>query len=137
MLPPEGVSDRCVDCLVEATGGETGELALRGGSPGELAAVRQAAGLSRPAGATAQIALSGPVAAVLNNRLLVVAILLVAGPIGLPALWLSPRFSRVTKAVCTIGFFLATVVLPLAGAWYAFEILLRPLADAIEQANPR
>jgi hypothetical protein len=81
------------------------------------------------------ITLSGPVAVVLNSRMLVITLMLVAGPIGLPALWFSPRFSRTTKALFTLGFFLVTAVLPLVGAWYAFEVLLRPVADAIQKAN--
>lgn len=71
----------------------------------------------------------------LDNRLVVISVLLVAGPLGLPALWFSRRFSRVTKTVTTVIFFLLTAVLPLVAAWFCFEVLLRPLADAIESVN--
>lgn len=84
---------------------------------------------------TTSITLGGPVAAVLNSRFLVATILLVAGPLGLPALWLSPRFSRVTKALGTLAFLLLTAILPLVGVWYATEVLLRPLADTLQQVN--
>jgi hypothetical protein len=81
-----------------------------------------------------EITLSGP-AALLNNRAVVIAILCCAGPIGLPALWFSPRFSPITKGIVTAAFFTLTVVLPLAGAWYALEVLIRPIADALSSAN--
>lgn len=71
----------------------------------------------------------------LDNRLAVFGILLVAGPLGLPALWFSRRFSRATKIATTVVFFLLTVVVPIVGAWYCFEVLLRPLVDAMVGAN--
>lgn len=65
----------------------------------------------------------------LNNRLIVMAIVLVAGPIGLPALWFSPRFSRGTKIITTGVYFLLTAVLPLLVAWYFLDVALRPLVN--------
>lgn len=81
-----------------------------------------------------EITLSGPLA-LLNNRFAVFALLCVAGPLGLPALWFSPRFSRVTKTAVSLVFFGLTAVLPLVGAWYALEWLIRPIADALNAAN--
>ena len=66
----------------------------------------------------------------LDNRLVVLALLAVAGPLGLPAVWLNRRFSRTTKIVLSLLFFAVTVVLPIVATWYACETLLRPLADA-------
>jgi hypothetical protein len=136
-LPADAVGDRCASCRAPETSliAAGGSQAAGGAPEGQLVSSGAVEAVPAPRSGPATIALSGPVAAVLNSRLLVVTILLVAGPIGLPALWLSPRFSRVTKAVTTIGFFLLTVVLPLTGAWYVCEVLLRPLADAIKQAN--
>ena len=71
------------------------------------------------------------VAEVLDNRLFVIAILLCAGPIGLPALWFSHRFSRRSKIIVTAGYFLFTVILPLAIAWYFLDVALRPVVDAL------
>ena len=67
----------------------------------------------------------------LDNRLVVVGIVLCAGPLGLPALWFSRRFSRVTKVVTTVAYFVFTVVLPLVIAWYWLDISVRPLLEAL------
>lgn len=67
----------------------------------------------------------------LHNRPLIVVLLLCLGPLALPLLWISPRFSRRCKLVTTVVFFLVTVVMPLLLAWYVFEIVLRPLADTL------
>lgn len=71
----------------------------------------------------------------LGNRLVVVGLLAVAGPLGLPALWLSRRFSKPTKIATTVVFFLATVVAPLALAYYWLEVALRPLVDVFDKAK--
>lgn len=68
---------------------------------------------------------------ILGNRLHVFGILLMTGPIGLPALWFSPRFSKTAKILLTIALLLVTVVLPLAVAWYYMDIVIRPVADAL------
>ena len=65
----------------------------------------------------------------LESRVAVIAILLVAGPLGLPFLWLSGRFSRPTKIITTVAYFGLTVVAPLAVAWYWLDIAVRPLLD--------
>jgi hypothetical protein len=69
------------------------------------------------------------VTVVLENRFCVVAILLCAGPIGLPALWFSPRFSRRFKIITSTGYFLLTAILPLAITWYVVDAAVRPLVD--------
>ena len=73
----------------------------------------------------------------LDNRLFVVAVILFIGPLGLPALWFSRSFSRTTKIVTTVCYFLFTVVLPLAVAWYWLDVAVRPLLDAFAQINGR
>lgn len=94
-------------------------------SPTELAIVRSAPLIvvpPRPPSTVAQV---------LENRLFVIVILLCAGPIGLPALWFSPRFSRRTKIATTLGYMLVTAILPLAIAWYFLEVAVRPLVDVL------
>ena len=71
-----------------------------------------------------------PIQKCLNNRLAVVGLIAVVGPIGLPALWFSRRFSKTTKITTTVIYFLVTALLPLLVVWYVFEISLRPLVDA-------
>lgn len=68
---------------------------------------------------------------VLENRFYVMAILLCAGPIGLPALWFSHRFSRRCKIITTTAYFLVTVVLPIAVLWYCLDVAVRPLVDVL------
>lgn len=80
---------------------------------------------------TAMAPAASPVVAMLDNRLLVVAIVLCAGPMGLPALWFSRRFSQRTKILTTIAYLLMTTILPLAIAWYFLEVAVRPVVDAL------
>ncbi len=75
------------------------------------------------------IAISPTFAPVLNNRWVVLMLLAVVGPLGLPALWLSPRFKPWVKATITLVWFLLTAVVPLAIAWYWLDYALRPLVD--------
>ncbi len=71
----------------------------------------------------------------LDNRLFVVTLLLIVGPLGLPALWFNRRFSSLTKIFTTVVYFLLTAVLPLALAWYWLEIAVRPLVDSFSEVN--
>lgn len=89
---------------------------LPDGSPGQL----------KPGGPGTTVGL-----ACLDNRWLVVALLLVAGPVGLPALWLSRRFSKGVKIGVSIAYAVATIGVPVALIWYWCEMSLRPLADAL------
>jgi hypothetical protein len=68
---------------------------------------------------------------ILENRFYVISILLCVGPIGLPALWFSRRFSRRAKIITTTCYFLFTVVIPLMAAWYFLNVALRPIVDAL------
>ena len=66
---------------------------------------------------------------VLNNRLYVGILIALIGPLGLPALWFSPRFSKQTKIVLTAIFVVLTTVVPLAIAWYFLDYSMRPLLE--------
>ncbi len=68
----------------------------------------------------------------LNHRGVVAAILLFCGPLGLPALWFSPRFSKTTKIVISVVFFAATVIAPLALSWYWLDVAVQPVVDALD-----
>ena len=65
----------------------------------------------------------------LNHRGIVITILLCVGPVGLPALWFSRRFSNRSKILLTASYFLVTILLPLLVTWYWVEVSLRPLLD--------
>ena len=77
------------------------------------------------------VPVSGPAQTLLGSRLAVIGILACVGPIGLPLLWFSHRFSRRTKIITTVIFFVLTIVLPIAVTYYCVEIALRPLLDAL------
>ena len=84
---------------------------------------------------TLTIQIDPRVLAWLNHRGVVAAILLVCGPLGLPALWFSPRFSKTSKIVISVLLFAATVVAPLALSWYWLDVAVRPVLDALTSAG--
>lgn len=73
---------------------------------------------------------SDSITSLLNNRFAVVGIIALIGPLGLPALWFSPRFSKTTKTVTTISYVVLTTVVPIVAAWYWLDYSLRPLVEA-------
>ena len=82
----------------------------------------------------ATIAQRGPVLIMpqyLQRRWVVLAILLCTGPIGLPLVWLSRRFSLLAKIGLTAGFVLLTVVLPIVLVWYWCDVAIHPLVEAL------
>lgn len=83
-----------------------------------------------------QIAINPTLRKLLDNRWVVYGLLATVGPMGLPALWFSRRFSPGVKITLTILFFVLTVLLPLAVSWYFLDVYLRPLTDALGPAMP-
>ena len=67
----------------------------------------------------------------LERPWVVLAILLCTGPIGLPLVWLSRRFSRLAKIGLTAGFVLLTVILPIVLVWYWCDVAIHPLVEAL------
>jgi hypothetical protein len=67
----------------------------------------------------------------LERRWVAIAIVLCAGPIGLPLVWLSSRFSRLAKISLSASFVLLTVIVPIALVWYWCEVPIRPLVEAL------
>jgi len=65
----------------------------------------------------------------LERRWVVLAILLCTGPIGLPLVWLSSRFSKLAKIGLTAGFVLLTVIFPIVLVWYWCEVAIRPVVE--------
>ena len=74
-------------------------------------------------------------ARLLNSHAIVWAILLVLGPLGLPALWMSPRYSKTAKVLWTAVLLIGTVVLPIAMTWYWLDTAMQPLLDAFNKAG--
>ena len=67
---------------------------------------------------------------VLNNRLYVGLVIALIGPLGLPALWFSPRFSQKMKVILTALFVFLTIAVPIAITWFFLDYSIRPLVDA-------
>ncbi len=99
------------------------------------AAISTEAGGDGSSSQTAISTLDSAVHRVLSSRLLVTVILATCGPMGLPALWLSPRFSRSGKVLLTTLFLAFTIVFPIAMAWYWLDIAVRPVLEALESAT--
>jgi len=110
----------CRSCGAVAHGGEV--IAQDGSSSSGSAVATRGQVLSSSAGA---------IQTVLNNRWYVGLVIALIGPLGLPALWFSPRFNKTTKIIGTLFFVVMTTVVPLAVALYFLEYRLRPLVDAL------
>ena len=65
----------------------------------------------------------------LNNRWLVIAIVALIGPLGLPALWFSPRFKPWIKVTVTAVYVLLTAVVPVVVSWYIMKESFHPLVE--------
>ena len=70
---------------------------------------------------------------VIDNRMVVVALIACFGPLGLLALWFSRRFSNRAKIFTTASYLLLFIVAPLAVIWYWLSIRLQPLVDVLGQ----
>ena len=68
---------------------------------------------------------------ILDNGWAIAGLLFVVGPLGLPALWFSRRFSWKVKLAGTIGLLLLTFVLPAALIWYLYATAIGPVIDAL------
>lgn len=66
---------------------------------------------------------------VLNNRWMVMGVVALIGPLGLPVLWFSPRFKPTTKFVITGVYVLLTAIIPVVVSYYVLESSFKPIAD--------
>ena len=129
---PRRFDDRfCTQCgsqfLELESGGTQSLVATAGNSTAVSEPLRPLATDATPSQAIISIAPS--LVPILNNRWIVIGLLAAVGPIGLPALWFSPRFKPWVKLTISIIYFLLTAFLPLALAWYWLDFALRPLVD--------
>ncbi len=74
-------------------------------------------------------------ALVLNHRMILFTILLVFGPLGLPLIWMSPRFSVWMKLLVTTTTIGITIIFPIAMTLYWADYALQPLLEAMQTAN--
>ena len=82
-----------------------------------------------PTASSAVVSMAPSLVTILNNRWIVIGLLAAVGPIGLPALWFSPRFKPWVKLTISIFYFLLTAIVPLVIAWYWLDFALRPIVD--------
>jgi hypothetical protein len=85
---------------------------------------------------SAERPLVGNLPAWIGRRSVVIGLLLFAGPLGLPALWISPRFSLPTKVITSLLYVGLTVVLPIAMTWYWLNTAMQPLVEAFSTFAP-
>ncbi|PQO44808.1 hypothetical protein C5Y93_17075 [Blastopirellula marina] len=73
--------------------------------------------------------------AVVNSHAIIWAVILTFGPLGLPLIWLSPKYSIWSKSLVTLVTLGVTVVLPIAVTLYCAQFLVHPVLDAMQEAN--
>ena len=66
---------------------------------------------------------------VLNNRWIVMGVVALIGPLGLPVLWFSPRFKPTTKFVITGLYVLLTAIVPIVVSYYVLESSFKPIME--------
>jgi hypothetical protein len=77
----------------------------------------------------------GPLPRIVNNHVVLWVVLLSLGPLALPLFWISPRYRLWSKLLITLLTLGLTIVFPIAMTIYFSDIALRPLLNAIQDAN--
>ncbi|WP_207394778.1 hypothetical protein [Bremerella alba] len=62
-------------------------------------------------------------------------VILSIGPLGLPLLWVSPKYPTWSKVLISLATVFFTIILPILVVIYCGEFLVRPVLDALEEAN--
>lgn len=66
-----------------------------------------------------------------NNRMVVIGALILAGPLGLLALWCSQSFTSPIKIITTVAYVLLVVVVPAALVCYILSGAFEPVVEAL------
>lgn len=90
---------------------------------------------SAPAPRTVEAGLPPAVRTVVNSHVIIWTVILTFGPLGLPLIWLSPKYSIWMKFLVTAITLGVTVVLPIAVTLYCAQFLVHPVLDAMQEAN--
>jgi len=69
-----------------------------------------------------------------RSHMVIWVVILSIGPLGLPLLWLSPKYPAWSKILITLATLLLTI-LPIVALIYYGEFVLRELQEAMEDAN--
>lgn len=102
-------------------------------APQTLPAVRSAPQV--PAERVIEGGLPPVVLQVVSSHAIIWTVILTFGPLGLPLIWLSPKYSLWAKLLTTTITLGVTVVLPIAVTIYCTQYLVHPVFEAMQNAN--
>ena len=72
---------------------------------------------------------------VVSSHAIIWTVILTFGPLGLPLIWLSPKYRLWSKLLTTFITLGVTIVLPIALTIYCTQYLIHPVLNAMENAN--
>lgn len=90
---------------------------------------------SVPAERTIDAGLPPSIRAAVRSHTIIWIVILSIGPLGLPLLWLSPKYPTWSKIAISLATLFFTVILPILVTIYCGEFLLRELLEVMEEAN--
>lgn len=102
-------------------------------SPHQLPAVSSPS--PPPAPVTIEAGLPPAVRAIVSSHVVIWTVILTFGPLGLPLIWLSPKYALWSKILVTVLTLGVTIVLPIAVTIYCSQFLIYPVLDAMHHAN--
>ncbi len=88
-----------------------------------------------PANQVIESGLPPAIRTAVRSHVIIWTVILSIGPLGLPLLWLSPKYSIWMKVLISFLTLFFTIILPIAVTIYCGEFLVRSIVDAMEQAN--
>lgn len=88
-----------------------------------------------PAERTIDAGLPPSIRSAVRSHTIIWIVILSIGPLGLPLLWLSPKYPGWAKILISLATVFFTVILPVLVTIYCGEYLMRELLNALEEAN--
>lgn len=88
-----------------------------------------------PAERTIDAGLPPSIRSAVRSHTIIWIVILSIGPLGLPLLWLSPKYPAWAKILISLATVFFTVILPVLVTIYCGEYLMRELLNALEEAN--
>lgn len=88
-----------------------------------------------PAERTIDAGLPPSIRTAVRSHAIIWVVILSIGPLGLPLLWLSPKYSAWSKILISLATVFVTVIFPILVYIYCAEYLMRELLNALEEAN--
>jgi len=88
-----------------------------------------------PAPQTIDAGLPPSIRSAVRSHTIIWVVILSIGPLGLPLLWLSPKYPTWSKVLISLATIFFTIILPIMVVIYCGEFLVRELQQAMEEAN--